>query len=196
MSTPTLKGPSPETAEHILNSAAQVFAQLGYARATIADIATAAKSTRPTVYAYYSSKEDIFRQLAQRLRQQFASAQKVPEELPPDEIIRLTDLNYLRSFTDNLGLLTIIQHQSLGDPSMSDLWEALHSGINATHVRFMDRLVKADRAAPAASLASIADAVNGLVMRFAQLIAADPTRFDELGDDLVALHLRMLGLKA
>ncbi|WP_185995965.1 TetR/AcrR family transcriptional regulator [Nocardioides campestrisoli] len=182
------------TDEQILHAAAGVFTRLGYTRTTIADIATEAGSTRPTVYSYFSSKEDVFRRLAERVRDQFTAAQRVPEDLPADQIIRLADIGYLRSYSENAGLLTILQHQALADPSMSDLWQEMHTRINRSHIRFMERLVEEGEAVPAASLDSIANAVNGLVMRFSQLVADDPSRFDKLADDLVRIHLAMLGL--
>jgi AcrR family transcriptional regulator len=182
------------TDAHILDSAARVFMRLGYARTTMADIASEANSTRPTVYSYFTSKEDIFRRLAERVRDEFAAAQRVPEELPADQIIRLADIGYLRSYVANLGLLTIVQHQSLADPSMSDLWREMHTRINRTHIRFMERLVAEGDAVPAASLDAIANAVNGLVMRFSQLVLEEPAAFDKLADDLVRIHLSMLGL--
>lgn len=188
------RGARTGTDEQILNAAAEVFTRLGYTRTTIADIATAAKSTRPTVYAYFASKEDIFRRLAERVRDQFAASQRVPENLPVEQIIRLTDIGYLRAWTENLGMLTVVQHQSLCDPSMSDLWQEMHTRINRVHVRFMERLVARGDASPAASLDSIANAVNGMVMRFAQLIDGDPSQFDKIADDLVRIHLAMLGL--
>lgn len=184
------------TADQLLAAAARVFTELGYANTTIADIARSAESTRPTVYSYFGSKEEIFRRLAERVRDEFTEAQRVPEDLPADQIIRLSDIGYLRSYTTNLGLMTIIQHQSLSDPSMEDLWADMHARINRAHVRFMERLVSEGLADPAASLDSIASAVNGLVMRFAQLIAQDADQFDKMSDDLVRLHLRMLGLRA
>jgi AcrR family transcriptional regulator len=183
------------TDEQILRAAADVFTRLGYTNTTIADIAQAASSTRPTVYSYFSSKEDIFRRLAERVRDGFAASQRVPEDLPADEIIRLADTHYLRAYSDNVGLLTIIQHQSLSDPGMRDLWQELHKGVNRSHVRFMERLVAEGIATPAASLESIANATNGLVMRFAQLVDEDGLQFDRLADDLVRIHFAMLGLR-
>jgi AcrR family transcriptional regulator len=48
------------TKDRILNAAAQVFAQKGYAGATVADIAVEAGTGKGTIYQYYASKEDLF----------------------------------------------------------------------------------------------------------------------------------------
>jgi AcrR family transcriptional regulator len=194
-SVPQIKRAYPETARHIRNAAAQVFAEQGYAGTTIADIAKVAQCTRPTVYVYYSSKEDIFQQLAEGVRQQFVESQMVPADQEPDQIIRQTALAFLSVYSANLGLLTIIQHQGLSDPKIGELWEQLYDGINRTHVRFMQRLLDDGHAEPAAPLTSIADAVIGVAMRFSQLISSEPELLEPLGEDLVSLHLRMLGLR-
>ncbi|GAA4282732.1 TetR/AcrR family transcriptional regulator [Brevibacterium daeguense] len=182
------------TDETILAAAARVFTRLGYTRTTIADIAAEAGSTRPTVYSYFSSKEDIFRHLAEQVSETFSSGQVMPTELAPDQIIRTADTRYLRNYVDNIGLLTIIQHQSLAESTMSSLWEDMHSRINGAHIRFMERLRQRGVAKPVAPLNSIANAVNGIVMRYAQLLSDSESDFEQLADDLVQIHLSLLGM--
>ena len=45
---------------HIIQAAVTVFAQKGYASATIADIAAEAKIGKGTIYEYFASKDDLF----------------------------------------------------------------------------------------------------------------------------------------
>lgn len=44
----------------ILEMAAQVFMEMGYERASMADIAKRAKTTKPTLYGYFPTKTDLF----------------------------------------------------------------------------------------------------------------------------------------
>lgn len=46
--------------ERIIEAAALVFAQKGYAGSSVADIADQAEIGKGTIYAYFSSKEDLF----------------------------------------------------------------------------------------------------------------------------------------
>lgn len=183
------------TGDQILAAAATAFGRLGYARTTMGDIAKEAGSTRPTVYAYFSSKEGIFHVLAERLRDTFLAIQEVPEDLPTVEIIRHGDIGYLRAYSSNMALLTIVQHQSLSDTAMQGIWEDVHGRATRRHRRFLERLVESGEAEPVTSLETISEAITGLVMRFSQLVATDPSRFDSLAEDLVQLHVQMLGLK-
>jgi AcrR family transcriptional regulator len=48
------------TKDRIIDAAAQIFAQKGYAGATVADIAAAAQIGKGTIYQYFASKEDLF----------------------------------------------------------------------------------------------------------------------------------------
>jgi AcrR family transcriptional regulator len=51
----------------ILEAATTVFTRYGYARASMADIAAEAGLSRPALYAHFSSKEDVYRSLADAL---------------------------------------------------------------------------------------------------------------------------------
>lgn len=51
----------------ILEAATTVFTRYGYGRASMADIAAEAGLSRPALYAHFSSKEDVYRSLADAL---------------------------------------------------------------------------------------------------------------------------------
>src|ERR1700754_3741797 len=76
------------TRERLLDVAEEVFCRLGYARTTIAELASAAGVTRPTVYAYFPSQDDVFRAPADRGRPRStpprgAAPHDPPETTPP-----------------------------------------------------------------------------------------------------------------
>lgn len=195
MSSSTVLGfPESGTGHHLLLSAAAVFVRNGYANTTVADIAAEAGATRPTFYAYFESKEDVFRQLAERVRQEFLSLQSVDPERPIEDIIWQTDREYLRIYSANEPLLTLIKHQSLGDPSMNTLWREIHRLPNHRHRRFIEEQVKLGRVNPIISPDSLPEAITGIVMRFSEILRAAPRRFEALLDELVRTHLTLLGV--
>ncbi len=63
------------TREGVLESAAQLFAERGYHRSTIEDVASAAGVAKGTIYWYYHSKKALFLAALQR------SAEAYREEL-------------------------------------------------------------------------------------------------------------------
>ena len=57
---PIKNNPYKDKKDQIIEAAAQVFAQKGYAGAVVADIAIQANIGKGTVYEYFNSKEDLF----------------------------------------------------------------------------------------------------------------------------------------
>lgn len=71
-----------QTREHLLDTAAVLFAEQGYNETTIEHIARAAGSSRATVYSYFSTKEDILRTLAVEMWDNTEDTYRAFAELP------------------------------------------------------------------------------------------------------------------
>lgn len=195
MTTSNVKAiPLTGTAATILRAASAVFVRNGYANTTIADIAEEAEITRPTVYAYYDSKEDVFRQLAEQVRQEFLSLQRVDPNLPVVEIVRQADREYLRIYARHERLLTVIKHQTIGDPSMGAIWREIHHLPNRRHTRFIEAQRDSGTVNPIVSPSTIAEMTTGIATRFSELLRTEPQRFEDLLAEMVRIHLTLLGL--
>lgn len=66
------------TREDILEAAARAFGRSGYRSATMQDIAKEAGYTAASLYSYFSSKEDIFRGLYERIRKEMEAIREKP----------------------------------------------------------------------------------------------------------------------
>ena len=88
------------TEDELLNAALSTFDAGGYQQAQIADIAEAAGTTKPTLYARLGSKEQIYLRLVEReaedFKERLASAYKEAASLPLDGLVRLA----VRAFFD------------------------------------------------------------------------------------------------
>lgn len=73
------------TQQRILDAALGVFGEVGYERCSIERIATAAGTGRASFYQYFSSKEDVFRQLAGKVDRQLRASTEALEPLTPDD---------------------------------------------------------------------------------------------------------------
>lgn len=62
-----MKPDSAEKRAQILAAAAEVFARYGFNRTSMADIAAAARVSRPALYLLFQNKEDVFRTLSEAL---------------------------------------------------------------------------------------------------------------------------------
>jgi AcrR family transcriptional regulator len=69
--------PQKNKKDRIIEAAARVFAQKGYAGAAVADIAVKAEIGKGTIYAYFDSKEDLFFAVFEWFMLQTGAAAKV-----------------------------------------------------------------------------------------------------------------------
>lgn len=159
----------------IAEAAAQVFAEVGYAQASITAIAEASGVTRPTVYSYFDSKYDILRTVAEQVRDELLRAQE-DVGTDPLEILRTTTRANMRQWVRRDGVLTVIQHEALGDPAFARLLDDIHARAGRRHRRFIERLRDEGRAEPRLEPSEIVELNIGATMRMAQLVARQPNR--------------------
>ncbi len=99
---------------HILLSALRVFARKGYRRATIKDVAKEAGIGKSTIYEYFSSKIELFRELVDFLftdLEEKAFSSLDPFSTPPEQLCSIVQSfsNYMSSlpFGDNSHAITL-----------------------------------------------------------------------------------------
>lgn len=179
--------------EQLTDAAEDVFARLGYANATMADIAKAAGVTRPTVYAYFDSKHDALHAVAARVQQDFIALQE-QSGVDTADTLRLTLTAYLRECVRHYGILTVVNHQALSDPEFARWLDEIHTRTNKRHAKYLRVLAEADEVSLALPAETLVEIVTGITLRFAQLIIAEPQREAEFADKLVTTHLQLVGL--
>ncbi len=107
-----------ERRRHILDVAAELFVRLGYAVASMGDIASAVGIAKPTLYHYYSSKEEIldsihdeFANLVIALQERRIGSALAPEQLLLEVMVDIFELvhshrSYLKVFFENHSALS------------------------------------------------------------------------------------------
>lgn len=186
--------PVSDTRTVILRAAETAFERFGFTQTTIGEIAKAAGVSRPTVYAYFTSKKDVFRSLAIAVRDEFLHGQEVDPTLPITEILQQTLAAYLDAWIYHQGLLAVINHQALIDQEMGQLWHDLHQWPNRRNTQFIERLERDDRAHPLVPPAVVAEAITGTVRRFAELDSGSSAERAEMVDHLVTIYNRLAGV--
>ncbi|GLZ47912.1 TetR family transcriptional regulator [Actinomycetospora sp. NBRC 106375] len=179
----------------ILDAASQVFADEGVGAASIGRIASSAGVTRPTVYAYFDTKEAIFTALVGEVRDAFLAAQEVPDTDDPVAVARAVITSYLALHVRHLPLLAAIDQRARTDPAVAAARDDLLARVHRRNARFVDRLTAAGRADPALDADTVSQAITGIVRRFAELGEdAAPAVRARLADDAVTAYLRLTGL--
>lgn len=69
---PRRRAPSHSREAQLLDAACAVFADAGFLAATMEAIAARARSTKPTLYAHFGSKEDLYRHCSERAAENLA----------------------------------------------------------------------------------------------------------------------------
>jgi TetR/AcrR family transcriptional regulator len=190
------EGRDSETRDLLLGCAARVFARLGYARTTIADISAEAELGRATFYVYFASRAAVFLAVANRVRSDILAVHDLPQDVQDDPqlLARASSAAYLRARVDNRELMTVIGHQALDDPDIAAIWHEIRDRPVGRTVRHIKSLVDQGKARPAVSAEATAHATYGVADRFAELIAVDPSTFDQKAAELSAIYLRLLGM--
>jgi AcrR family transcriptional regulator len=179
----------------LLDSAERTFCRLGYANTSVGALAQDAGVSRPTVYAYYPSKDDVFQALAERVRDEFLAMQERAAGPTPAATGLGALERYFETCIEHRGMLTLIAHQALADPAIRRLHDDIHGRANRRHTRFLHRLIDNGEIAPDIAPEAISEAITGVTMRFADLAAADPARAAELRTQLLRIYLTLTGLR-
>lgn len=138
--------PASKRREQLLDCAAELFAQNGYARATTAQLAKAAGVTEPIIYRHFDSKRDLFvaliertgRETIEQWEQHLADA-----EDPAERLRRLIGDNPMVSERGRRAYRVILQAISeVDDPVIHD---ALRNHIKSLHAFLIEELDEAQK---------------------------------------------------
>lgn len=180
------------TRHRLLRAAEEAFAAKGFGAVTVADVTVGAGVGRATFYVYFATKADVFAALAADVRDQLCAAQDVPDGGEPFAVWRSALDGYLRAWTARIGLLRVMAHQAIDDPAIRALLEEIRAVPTRRHEHFVARLEREALARPRASAALVAQAVQGVVERYAELVAAEELLADDAVAALSALYEGML----
>ena len=165
-----------------------VFTRKGYGSATVADVTAVASTGRATFYAYFASKAEIFRALADEACAELCAAQDDAGGAEPLKVWRDAIRAYLLAWTNHIGLLHVMSHQSIDDPDIKVLLGTIRAVPTRRHRRFVERLEQAGQARPVVSAELITQAVQGVIERYAELVADGALTVDDAVTALTALY--------
>lgn len=179
----------------LLDAAAACFDDVGYAAATIEMIASRAQTSRPTFYAYFKSKDEIFLATVDRVGERLIAAQSLRgmDGVPPRTALTRTTRSYINAIFENGGLVGLIDTVASILPEVAERWDE----VTATTVKRMTAFVASidpgliDPVVPAERLARpIGDGIHYGAMRLAHAPAAEKERFIV---DQIAIMDRLFG---
>ena len=126
--------PGPQRREQLLDCAARLFAQRGYAKATTAQLARAAGVTEPIIYRHFASKRDLFIALIERAGRDTLAAWKKHMRGASDAGERLRRLLRENPMVRPEGRNAYrVMLQAITEVSDERIHEAISSHIHALH---------------------------------------------------------------
>jgi len=139
--------PAAQRREQLLDSAAKLFAEHGYARATTAQLAKAAGVTEPIIYRHFKSKRDLFVALIKRTGKRTLDQWK--EDLvgatdPADRLRRLIGDNPMVSETGRTEYRVFLQ--AISEVEDDKIQEAINEHIARVHAFLATELERAQKA--------------------------------------------------
>ena len=166
-----------ETDRHrgLLDAAADVFIERGYAATTVAAITSRAGVSRATLYVYFASKDEIFHALATRVRDEFLAAQE-PDltDSDPREMLRATIESFAEAVLHAGPLLRLIDERGTVDPRIGELAAEISERPIRRFTRYLDREHRAGTITPAAPVRVVAETVGYALTRGILDRRADP----------------------
>ena len=103
--------------DEILEAAAQIFSQKGYAASSMQDIAQAVSLQKASLYYHISSKQEILVELLDRALDLLIERLQmvIDQPLPPDEKLQTAIISYVEALTEHRELASILlfEHRSL-----------------------------------------------------------------------------------
>jgi len=186
------------TRAQLLEAAEVVFADVGYAKASIARIADQAGVSRATFYVYFTARQEVFQVLTEELIAGAQRAQRDPgvDISDPRGIIRASIRTVLRLYTSKAALLTIVEQQSRLEEGVQGLWETFWNSQIHNSKRFIERLQREGRSDPDVDAAIASESMTATLLHYGLHNAdASAERIEDLGAQLTPVYERLIGLR-
>ncbi|MGE0680103.1 MAG: TetR/AcrR family transcriptional regulator [Candidatus Binatia bacterium] len=118
--------------EHLLEVAAQRFANAGYRQTTLEDIARHAGVAKASMYRYFENKQELLAKIFIKVANTLASSLQplLTEPLAPEEKLKRTLRELLRTIGENVAFYTVFYSEE------ADLPQRLHAEIADIRQRF------------------------------------------------------------
>ncbi|GAB7144437.1 TetR/AcrR family transcriptional regulator [Mycobacterium riyadhense] len=179
--------------QQMLDAAVQMFSVNGYHETSMDAIAAEAQISKPMLYLYYGSKEDLFGACLNREMSRFIDVLRAGIDLnqSPKDLLRNTIVSFLRYIDENRASWIVMYTQAVSSQAFA---QAVRQGREQI-IELVAGLVRAGTRSPRsdAEIEMMAVALVGAGEAVATRLSAGDTDVDEAAELLI--NLFWLGLK-
>ena len=186
--------------DQIIGAAAEVFAEKGYERATVKEVAARAEIAPGTIYLYFKNKHDLLLAIADRLiGQALIQTQDQITRIDADEYIAAIQRNTLLFVRQNRSLLqALITEVWTDDMLQEQLFAQILTPVFRAGIQILDSQIEQGNARPCQTEIVVATIAGSLVVLSVLRALAPESFLAEFSDDEVVEELSRLfasGLK-
>jgi AcrR family transcriptional regulator len=184
-----------------VRSARQLFESKGYLDTSVNDIAQAARVAHGTFYTYFSSKEEIFHEVAKELNAEFRAIANAEAPLPEGASlwarIERSNRGYLRAYELLAPMLAVLEQVATFNARLAEIrrgtrrvWveRSARSIRRWQEAGLVDRSIDADYAASA--LGSMVDR-----SAYVWIVLGEPYELQKGAEQLTLLYCNALGIR-
>lgn len=198
----SLKGA--RTRARLVDAAKEVFEQHGFLDARISDIAQHAGLAHGSFYHYFTSKEEIFREVAEAVEERLSAPMgsvilDESSQAAPQDRIREALRRYLESYRREAKIMGVIEQMARYDKEINALRQQRHRRNSAQVAASIRDLQQHGLADPDLDPVIAAEALGAMTSRFPELWLVEGAvtcGFDRAVDHLARLFVNALGLAA
>jgi AcrR family transcriptional regulator len=175
-----------------------VFLDVGYSEANATLITSAAGVSYGSFYVYFSSKEELFGEVASDLLSQVYVASRAPlDQEDPVERLEIENRRWFELYRENARMFQLIEEAVRADETFRALWKRLRREHIGRLARGVKRLQDSGVITSTLDSEYLANALGGMAERLAYLSTVDDDLDHEtLLDTLNELWRHALGLAA
>ena len=192
-----------KTRARLVRAAKETFERDGFLDARITDISKRAGVSHGAYYHYFTSKEQLFREVAEIQEERLTAPHDDPELAPshddsPMERIRKANRRYLLRYREEAPIMGVIEQVSRYDAPVNEVRMARQKQFAERSERAIRRWQQEGIADPGVDAALAADALGAMVGRFAELWLVQGYRaydFDHVVEQLTRIWANALQLE-
>jgi len=190
------------TRARLVSAAKEIFERDGFLEARITDISKRAGLSHGAFYHYFTSKEQLFREVAEIQEERLTAAPEDPalansRDDSPMERIRKANRRYLLRYREEAPIMGVIEQVSRYDAPVNEVRMARQRHFAERSERAIRRWQQEGLADPKIDPALAADALGAMVARFAELWLVQGYRaydFDQAVEQLTRIWANALQL--
>jgi AcrR family transcriptional regulator len=182
----------------LADAARRVFLEVGYAEANATTITKAAGVSYGSFYVYFTSKEELFRELAGELMEEVFVSSRAPRSIV-DAVERLEYENrrFFELYRENARMFQLIDEAVRSEPDFRAEWQQLRRANFNRLARALGRLQREGRIDATPTPDYLARALGSMAERLAYVSTVDDALDPEqLLETLNLVWRRALGLGA